>query len=502
MSIFSNIKHYLGFGPGTDPTDPIFADKETTGTQNSAVSSPTDAKQSAGPVEFDPKMQDAIFDKVVEVFNEALPTFLSQSVNPEAQRSFLRSKLDEGINLYLESLKQSAEAFCELQWQARQADMADELASIKQKADEVEQRAKDFQQKQLSADRQKRALTERVHDLESQVSRLESEREQFELENRSLMSRLKVANVHQDEIDKLNAELEAARTEASSLRENPDAVPAEMVQKIEEMTLAIDTLNDQLRIANEMNANLRGSLNEAEDKNKEQASEIAQLNELVGQFDSAVAQMEKTNELVGNLQNQVKTLKETVAQRDSEIKSLNQTIKENIERQAEREQMLRDEINELRPLTMVDKTVDFEDDDEPIRINVEELNDMVGREAAVRGAEEGNRGDSERKTFQIEDEIVNLKELNEEEQLDILAENDFSYSSQEKEEDDEVVASNKPQLESAPSHSPMKAESGEGATDDSPSDFRHKKRGRHKKKRRDSSSRDDQQRGPNQLSLF
>lgn len=47
-----------------------------------------------------------------------------------------------------------------------------------------------------------------MHELETRIAALEAEKEQFELENKSLVNKLKVSNVHQEELEAASAEIE------------------------------------------------------------------------------------------------------------------------------------------------------------------------------------------------------------------------------------------------------------------------------------------------------
>lgn len=339
MNFLDKLRLALGFGPDAGVADdPLYADTAGDAAPSDNVPShgvlPSSPSVEVSPVEFDAAMQDAIFDKVVEVFNESLPPFIAGSVDPEAQRRYLRGCLDEGISNYLKSLNKAAEDYCEARWKARRSDMAAELDAIKLRAEDVERKSNDIQQKQLSADRQKRALTEKVHELESRLARLVSEREQFELENRSLINRLKVSNVHQDDVEKARAETEALRAELSKMREDPSLVS----QRREEELLGVIAERDK---------------------------EIAELNELVSEFEGAVKDMEKVKEQMLACQEKIASQKKTIRQRDDEIASLKDTIAENIKNQAEREQLLRNEIEQLRPpMVMTGREIDFSEETE------------------------------------------------------------------------------------------------------------------------------------------
>lgn len=345
MSLFDKIKLSFGFGPDVDPDDPLFNDSSAK--DHSTASSPSaQSKEIASkPLEFDKNMQDAIFTKIVDVFNQSLPSFLQNSVNRDAQIKYLRQALDEGVEDYMNALVKSAQDYCNDQWQAKQNDMAHEINAIRRRAEEVEKQSNEMQQKQLSADRQKRALTERVHDLESQISRLASEREQFELENRSLINRLKVASVQQEEVDKIRTELEESRSELNRIQNDPSLIAqkreSELNNQIEKLNEAIKNHKEQIRVAEEMRIDLSNKLRQAECDIESRNNEIAQLNELVSAFDEATARMEKSEQQIIEA---TKVNEEKLAEKDNTIAELRRQLNESIER----EKAFADELEDLR----------------------------------------------------------------------------------------------------------------------------------------------------------
>lgn len=385
MSFLNIMKKAFGFGDDGESDDQLFADTTNEQPSDLQLHSHVHEKiEEPKPVEFDPQMQNAIFEQVVAIFNDALPEFISKAVDTEAQKQLIREALDSGVTDYLNSLNKAATEYCEMQWRARQNDMAAEMEEVRHRAREVERQSSDIQQKQLSADRQKRALTEKVHELESQMARLISENEQLQLENRSLLNRLKVSNVLQEDVDKSNAELQTLRSELNRLKEDPSLVSEErenaLKAEMDKMKDGIDSLKEQLRVGDEIRDDLRRRLKDSEAVVAERDKEITSLNAMVEQFDSATAQFD---ELTGQLKastEMISSLKKKVASRDEEIASLKSTISENIKQQAEREKSLKKQIEELRPpMVMSGHDIDFDDeltDDIPPRISEEDLNDI------------------------------------------------------------------------------------------------------------------------------
>lgn len=109
--------------------------------------------------------------------------------------------LDESMKAYILSLDAAARQRCEALWQQERQNLQSEMDKLKTQARQLEDKRSELKERQLSADRQKRALSERVHDLEAQVLKLEAEKEQYELENKGLINKAKVAAVLEKELE-------------------------------------------------------------------------------------------------------------------------------------------------------------------------------------------------------------------------------------------------------------------------------------------------------------
>lgn len=264
----------------------------------------------------------SMFTTVVEVFNQALPSFLREAVDPEAQKRFIYTRLENSVKEQLQLMSVQAKEKCEASWQQRQVALRAEVETIKEKLRQSEERQNEARQAQLSAERQKRALSERVHDLESKVIQLEAEQEQIELEKKSMLNKLKVASVHEDdsaalreEVQRLKKELEAKsaeKTPASPVAEV--AAVAEVVQtgvpqedydrlmaeneslkrslamtgeELESTREALDNANEDLKMAVELQAQME----KFEDVKKRQDSRINSLKKKNSELNSIVAEL-------------------------------------------------------------------------------------------------------------------------------------------------------------------------------------------------------------------
>ncbi len=241
MGLGNRLKKAFGFASADDDyseyedsIDDVDARTLTTPEENTLADSPDPVE---APPSDDPQLAAEIFDTVIATFNEALPAFLRDSVDPKAQREYLYSQLQQSVRDHLARIAADAMRHSDAQWQQRQTSLRVELETYKDKLRRLDEKQNDAKQAQLSAERQKRALSERVHDLESKVLNLEAEAEQYDLEKKSLLNKLKVAKINDDdnsamreEVEKLRAELEEARNAAKSMTPTDASTTSETAQ--------------------------------------------------------------------------------------------------------------------------------------------------------------------------------------------------------------------------------------------------------------------------------
>lgn len=210
--MFKSLKKAFGF---VDDDELINDDPETEAP--SLPDSPVSSGSNTLPA--DPSVDtDRIFTHVVEVFNASLPDFLKAGANTEAQRRYLYDTLSADVKNHLDTLAARAQEVCESRWRDDRESLNKRLKEIEERSKDLENKRLEMSQKQLSADRQKRALSERVHDLENQLSKLVADREQYDLENKSLINKLKVAGVFEKENEELRDELNRMQSEIIKAR--------------------------------------------------------------------------------------------------------------------------------------------------------------------------------------------------------------------------------------------------------------------------------------------
>lgn len=323
MSFFSKFRRALGFDD-----DSIFETDEATAEADAAiVVDDPDCETSpvAGGAAPDiADLREGIFTHVLAVFNSALPDFLARTSDPEAQRRLLYESLDQGLKDYLARVAADADSRCEARWSAEHSGMRAEMEALKHKAEQVERDRADIKERQLSADRQKRALSDRLKDLESQVSRLEAEREQYDLENKSLVNKLKVYAVQHP------GDIEIADTPAGPTQEQYDEAVAEIGRLKEAMTMAAD----RQAMSDEMVADLRKRLAVA----RQEVDDLQAITEEVAKVQQAIADRDTTLE----------RQRANIARLKEQIDTLNAASRSEAERFASRERELLAQLEQAR----------------------------------------------------------------------------------------------------------------------------------------------------------
>lgn len=340
MSFFDKLKRALGFGPDIDDidTDDSFHPQaeESSAPVPAAVKAPQPA---AALPTVSPEMKERIFDGAVAIFNEALPGFLSASIDQDKQRQRLVESIDKGVDEYLNAIVAQAQAFAEAQLMADTQRARSESEKLRKDLEAVEQQRSTLREERLSADRRRRALAERVSDLEAQLAKAEAEVEQYQLENRGLINKLKVADVHLAasaeggavitdasllaQVEELNAQLAAAKEESEKYKAEAQTAKAEAAKATEEadktvakakedVAAALAELNDsrqQQEIAAVLYSDLQNSMATEREGRIKAEEELLKARELESSLDEFQRQMAQVEELIAKRDERIARLK-------------------------------------------------------------------------------------------------------------------------------------------------------------------------------------------------
>ncbi len=279
MSFFSKLKHALGFGD--DLADELMSDTEEEVAQSQAATG-NDAGSDTGEhddSEFSPQVRSRIFDHVVAVFNGAMPDFIRNSVDTNAQSEYIYNTLDESIKQYFDTFEVSLRQRMERAQQQHDQELNAEIERLRSESKKIDNDRSAIKERQLSADRQKRALTDRVHELEQQLAALDAEREQLQLENKSMLNKLKVAQI-QGSDEQLQLKCHELEQKAAELTAQNDNLAKDNARLHE----AMDKQADMHAISEAMMGDLRQSAAKAREE----------LNSRNAEYDAAVKELEQT----------------------------------------------------------------------------------------------------------------------------------------------------------------------------------------------------------------
>lgn len=373
MTFFKNIKRSLGFSDSDEVFDEgIDATVKKKDVKTSEIYVPEASIEyeikpqfsiSEKPEEKLEKMQLQIFDGVVKLFNDSLPDFLKTCLDTDAQRKYIYDSLDQSLRDYINNISTEARVICESQWDKERSRLIGEMRTLKAQYKDLESAREEWKRQQLSAERQKRALSTRVHDLEAQVVTLEAEKEQYDLENKSLINKLKVSNINDSNVDALNDEisrlqglLKEARNTAinNSLGTSSIDYDKLMQDKDQEISILkdkIEQISGQLSLQNDSNLHFEEVI--AENERLKDSIEKMKVKENIS--DSMI------NDLNENASAALKSLEEKGTEIESLSLELQNKVTENDDLKAELEDIrlkydaALGELNEIKEsLTLID----------------------------------------------------------------------------------------------------------------------------------------------------
>ncbi|MBR6639888.1 MAG: hypothetical protein IKL35_05950 [Muribaculaceae bacterium] len=410
MSIFGKVKQAFGFSDVDDYFDSMDEERSDISSYNRENKNNTGEKSVAEVVndvntEAEKQLPLEIFDSVIKIFNESLPDFIKTSLDVDAQRQYIYNSLSQGMKDYIEKTVADARHRGESKWKDEKNKLQAEISQLKIHNKNVDEQRSEWQKQQLSAERQKRAMSERLHDLEKQVATLEAEKEQYDLENKSLLNKLKVSSVIDGDIEVMRQQIVDLQAQLKVAQEQiPGYTPQEDNQVVEELNIKIAELTAQNKILddaveqlkareavadamiNDLNNKASEAIHKLEEKEKELLDlssekgsstaevdvlkekltlandELQSMREELEEAKSSLQVLEEIQEQISlfedvkkkkdnrisELQEELKKQLKTIADLEKESVSLKKTIENNLYKQVESEKRLRKELEELK----------------------------------------------------------------------------------------------------------------------------------------------------------
>lgn len=400
MAFLNKIARALGFG-GEEELD--YDQYLNSASENVSAQLPTEGRTSTEPpalpsadtsavIEIDAEHINLIFSRVVATFNQALPTFLAESVDGEKQKQLLYQGLDESLKDYLKLVQRQAHEKCQTDWAIEREKLQADADELRRHAAELEEKKSQLKDRQLSADRQKRALSERVKDLEEQVMRLEAEKEQLDIENKCMLNKAKAAAVLEAQLEDLQAEKQknTDNNDAAAARsEINDAMLSEFKKQAAEATQALKATKEQY-------ANLEEQLKqqEAQIEDLKQAADAkeALLVTKEEELQAKIAELAAKDEQLAAKDEQLTAKDEQITAKEAELVAKEAEI-------AEKDAELEDAISQEELEVLMGQVEKFEEVRAKMDAHIEKLRE------SLRKAQEENKSLRESIKYHLEDKM-------------------------------------------------------------------------------------------------
>ncbi len=137
---------------------------------------------------------------------------MQKSVDPALQSRRIVESLDSSLNEYLDNVVFDAQRYAEgVLKHAAEREPRKEAERLRNEMEKLDQQRVSLREQQLSADRRRRALADRVTDLEAQLAAADAEREQFDLEKKSLLNKIKLADIQPGVVEEMAREIESLK---------------------------------------------------------------------------------------------------------------------------------------------------------------------------------------------------------------------------------------------------------------------------------------------------
>ena len=311
---------------------------------------------------------DAAIEQIARLINEVLPESVRSYIDKDAQRKYISDAINSQLAAFVKQIHDSAVKEELASFDTYKKSVEKQLAEAKTALDEANAKVKDNTDKFLSADRQRRAMSQKVQDLEAKVMKCEAEIEQYQLENKSLLNKLKVVQVKTDDVQYFKDENARLLAEINKLK----------AQIAETSTKSNDA--DVARIAELENllAECENKLAKAlESSNNDSAlrTELERVNVLLGvrekELESLKKDLRDAVEASMSLSKKVAAAELLVKQKESEILAADNKLEEAKKQQTDNSE-LQSQIEDLKEKLRI-----ANDEMQTLREENEELNESL-----------------------------------------------------------------------------------------------------------------------------
>ena len=399
MSFFKKSLKALGFSEEEEEEYTQHTEREVAASpRTTANTGPAEPAAPAAPTNNGGEtLPDSLLEHIVELINASLPDFVRTCIDRESEKRYIYEHLGDSFKNYIAELNGQARSTVEQEVAATRQKLEEELAAQRRKTAELEEQKNEIRNAQLSAERQKRALHDKVHDLDNRVATLEAEKEQYELENKSLLNKLKVADVKQHELDEVMSENTRLLGVIQELKnahadESASAEIEELRQQAAQATASLDEAIQKAEVLSGENETLQRLIEEKEQAISEKEQIVEQIGSEKSSLLAAYDELKTTNEA------QI-SASQTLEQTQGELTKAHEELKEAQENIARLEENLAQEV--LLRKGLEEKSGVLQSD---LDTSVQRCNEL---ETSLQKMQEGERAEQ----LALEESAAQLSEL-------------------------------------------------------------------------------------------
>ena len=326
MSFFKKSLKALGFSEEEEEEYTQHTEREVAASpRTTANTGPAEPAAPAAPTNNGGEtLPDSLLEHIVELINASLPDFVRTCIDRESEKRYIYEHLGDSFKNYIAELRGQARSTVEQEVAATRQKLEEELAAQRRKTAELEEQKNEIRNAQLSAERQKRALHDKVHDLDNRVATLEAEKEQYELENKSLLNKLKVADVKQHELDEVMSENTRLLGVIQELKNAHADEPAsaeieELRQQAAQATASLDEAIQKAEVLSGENEALRRDIEEKERAISEKELMVEQIGSEKSSLLAACDELKTTNE---SLQRLIEEKEQAISEKEQMVEQI------------------------------------------------------------------------------------------------------------------------------------------------------------------------------------
>lgn len=335
MSFFGGLKRALGWSSDDDDDDYITYESST---EETVVSTP----EKSNVVEFcdNDEIPEGIFDGLVDIINSNLSPMVLKCLDVEAEKKYLYEALGPKFKDFVKSAKENGLALARDEWAREKGELNGKIEDFKARCESAENDMKEMKAMKMSEDRQKLALKERIRNLEDQVATAEAEKEQYDLENKSLLNKLKVSQVKSEANEEAEKEIQELTAQIVELKKKlaEGGADDERIKQLE------DEFNAKMEINNALLNEIRA---EAAKNKEELATVTAELEGAKSERDEAVASADNVKADLDSANEELAKAKSELAEMSDNLSVLDD-IQEQLDKVEEFKKKKEDEISALQ----------------------------------------------------------------------------------------------------------------------------------------------------------